>query len=1184
MQNYPLISNYTMKLYHRLFPVVGTVHRIAPILSFTLLPFTLSPLGVLAADSVSPEAWLQEQIRIGESAHRDDLVKESLYRLEKISPNAPETLAAQIRYALRQGDMTTATRQLEQLRKLQPDSDTYLSAKLEIELAQPEGKNKLQQARLLATGGQLAQAKAAYDELFSGKAPTLELAIEYWNVVKKIPGQRDYALQQMQVLQKRFPASNALSMSIAQLLFDEGKEQQAYQVLEKLAASPGGVSSAAELWYSKLKDIPASDRSVAQLQHFITLFEGQPEVADAREELVRQQTLLQDPRYRARVRGLEQVDSGGGRNAIPSLKQALSASPNDAELLIALGQAYARAGNSQQALAQFDKAKASNTAGVYASKLDSLIKTNRYWLIIDRADSALKNKQLDQAETLYRQASAIDGTDAQGLIGLGDVEMARNNVAAAESYYKQALRREPDSRSAVSSLVSLYEKQSPEKALSYIQSLPGYMKNRMRSSLNELTASSLKQQAEDLAAAGKPAEAETKYLQAQKMTPDDVWLTYRLAGVMRAQGKNAQADSLFSRAMLPHQQDADWIYAHSLYLSGSGREAQALAQLQTLGQAKWNDNIRELDTRLKTSQILQQAQQIRETEGEPAAIAWLTQQPASTRIDLTLADWAIEREDGQQAQEQYQKILAREPDNQDAQLSVIEAQITEGDLNAAKASLGALSIQPQASDIGTGRRLANAWSLVGDDERAGAILAQLKPTALQPSAEPSMDNARLLRDAAAFEEKTGHPDEALNDYRHAMTAYGITPSAEMDDETFTKSMRNNQQDDWLKRGIKSDAESLYKQQSTTVTLDHDYWGSSGTKGISDLTAHTTMLHIAFPLQRGTAFLRGDSVMMNAGSFSTDSSGVYKETFGTCREVGCSDDRSQKSNGVSVATGWQDDNWQVDIGTTPMGFEVVDWVGGVGYSNDWHNLGWTVTASRRPISSSLLSFGGAVDPYTGTKWGGVRKNGVQLDLSYDRGGPHGVWGNVAYHQLTGKNVADNQRMQAMAGYYYKVINENDRQVRVGLNTMWWHYQKDLSDYTLGQGGYYSPQQYLSFSLPLLYRERTENWSWELGGSVSMSHSSTDGSKRYPLQGLIPDSLPDKYATTDSSSSSGTGYTVRALVERRITSHWSVGAGVDIQQAKDYTPSHALIYVRYALEPWLGDMDLPPQPLTPYADFK
>lgn len=45
---------------------------------------------------------------------------------------------------------------------------------------------------------------------------------------------------------------------------------------------------------------------------------------------------------------------------------------------------------------------------------------------------------------------------------------------------------------------------------------------------------------------------------------------------------------------------------------------------------------------------------------------------------------------------------------------------------------------------------------------------------------------------------------------------------------------------------------------------------------------------------------------------------------------------------------------------------------------------------------------------------------------------------------------------MTGYYYKVINENNRRVTVGLNNMIWHYDKDLSGYTLGQGGYYSPQ--------------------------------------------------------------------------------------------------------------------------------
>jgi len=173
---------------------------------------------------------------------------------------------------------------------------------------------------------------------------------------------------------------------------------------------------------------------------------------------------------------------------------------------------------------------------------------------------------------------------------------------------------------------------------------------------------------------------------------------------------------------------------------------------------------------------------------------------------------------------------------------------------------------------------------------------------------------------------------------------------------------------------------------------------------------------------------------------------------------------------------------------------------------------------------------------------------------------------------------------MGGYYYKMINEDNRRATIGLNSMLWHYQKDLSGYTLGQGGYYSPQQYFSLAVPLNYRQRTDNWSWQVGGSVSWSRSSTSDQQRYPLQNLIPDSLPDKDAVEQGSSSSGFGYTAQALVERRVTSHWTIGAGVDIQQAKDYTPSHFLLYARYSLSGWQGDLDMPPQPLIPYADFK
>lgn len=104
-------------------------------------------------------------------------------------------------------------------------------------------------------------------------------------------------------------------------------------------------------------------------------------------------------------------------------------------------------------------------------------------------------------------------------------------------------------------------------------------------------------------------------------------------------------------------------------------------------------------------------------------------------------------------------------------------------------------------------------------------------------------------------------------------------------------------------------------------------------------------------------------------------------------------------------------------------------------------------------------------------------------------------------------------------------------------------------------------------------------------MSWSHSRTQTQARYPLLNLDPVRLLAARQRADGggSSSHGFGYTARALVERRVTSNWFVGAAVDIQQAKDYTPSHALLYVRYSAAGWQGDLDMPPQPLVPYADW-
>lgn len=1144
------------------------------------------PLFLLSAAqaAVSPEQWLLEQIRLGEATHRDDLVKQSLYRLELMDPDNPNVIAARLRLSLRQGDQQQAQQQLDRLAKLAPDSGAYRDAKTEMMLASPEGRQQLQQARLLAAAGRIPEAVEAYHTLFGGTTPpSLDLAVEYWRLVARQPGQRKQAIARLQTLNQQYPGSGSLRNTLANLLFDDGQSQAGFLVVHQMLADVGTRSDAADIWLAQIDKMPVSDASVAQLQSFLLEFTDGDDATKARQKLTQQQALLADPAFRARTRGLALVDNGKGAVAIPDLKRALAEKPDDGEVLGALGQAYARQGNRAKALQLLEQAAQADTAGYNNSKWQSLIKTNRYWLLIKQGDNALQARQLGLAERFYRQAQGVDNTDGYAPLGLGDVAVARNDDAAAERFYQRTLRLDPGNGSALRGLVKIYQRQSPDKALAYLNQLPRNQRNAMRDTLQRLQADALQQEAETLEKQQQWAQAADKLRQALALTPDDVWLTYHLAKDLREAGQPAQADALFRALAQKHPADPQQVYACALYLSGSDRDDAALAQLNTLPKGQWDDNIRELAQRLQLNGVLQKANALRATGHEQEAIAYLQQQPANTRIDLTLADWALAREDYDDAQSRYQRVAQREPENADARLGEVETFIAQGKLGEARAGLSALK-QPagETPSLNTARRVANAWSEVGDASRADPMFRDIARQALtQP---PGQDSALALRDVARYDVKQHQPQQALDVYRNAMVASQITPAVPRDNDTFTRLMRNNPADDWLKRGIRADAADLYRQQDVRITLDHDYWGSSGTKGYSDLTAQTTMLQADAPLYDGRTFLRTDYVQMDAGTFGGDGDGKYYDKFGTCAAQGCSGSNKQRANGASLAAGWSNDTWSADIGTTPLGFDVVDWVGGLSYSSDWNHIGWTVNAHRRPISSSQLSFSGRRDPNTGITWGGVRANGVSLSGSYDRGGANGVWGDLSADQLTGKNVADNNRVRLMGGYYYKLINEDNRRVSVGLSSMLWHYQKDLSGYTLGQGGYYSPQRYFSLAVPVNYRQRTENWSWDLGGSVSWSRSTTKDQKRYPLQNLVPDSYADKDAIETGSTSSGFGYTLRAVVERRLSAHWTLGAGVDIQEAKDYTPSHALLYVRYSMAGWEGDLDMPPQPLIPYADFK
>ncbi|EMV3550156.1 tetratricopeptide repeat protein, partial [Escherichia coli] len=470
---------------------------------------------------------------------------------------------------------------------------------------------------------------------------------------------------------------------------------------------------------------------------------------------------------------------------------------------------------------------------------------------------------------------------------------------AAERYYQQTLRMDSGNTNAVRGLANIYRQQSPEKAEAFIASLSASQRRSIDDIERSLQNDRLSQQAEALEKQGKWAQAAALQRQRLALDPGSVWITYRLSQDLWQAGQRSQADTLMRNLAQQKPNDPEQVYAYGLYLSGHDQDRAALAHINSLPRAQWSSNIQELVNRLQSDQVLETANRLRESGKEAEAEAMLRQQPPSSRIDLTLADWAQQRRDYTAARAAYQNVLTREPTNADAILGLTEVDIAAGDKAAARSQLAKLPATDNAS-LNTQRRVALAQAQLGDTAAAQQTFNKLIPQA--KSQPPSMESAMVLRDGAKFEAQAGDPTQALETYKDAMVASGVTTTRPQDNDTFTRLTRNDEKDDWLKRGVRSDAADLYRQQDLNVTLEHDYWGSSGTGGYSDLKAHTTMLQVDAPYSDGRMFFRSDFVNMNVGSFSTNADGKWDDNWGTCTLQDCSCNRSQSDSGASVAVG------------------------------------------------------------------------------------------------------------------------------------------------------------------------------------------------------------------------------------------------------------------------------------------
>jgi Flp pilus assembly protein TadD len=520
------------------------------------------------------------------------------------------------------------------------------------------------------------------------------------------------------------------------------------------------------------------------------------------------------------------------------------------------------------------------------------------------------------------------------------------------------------------------------------------------------------------------------------------------------------------------------------------------------------------------------------------------------------------------------------------------------------------AIEPQAL-----MSIAKAYRELGDDFRAKEVTQQAitqttsQESYLQRQIMGSLNDFNYSGDALylakkLIEKSPNDPElrylgaqvaSNFNETEQAQIWYAqtLSPNRTLSEkELYTSLSQIDEADDWYVNGAKRELIDEQNKDQAYIAMGVNFSGQISTQSEATLGAGLVPIEAYFPLWQGQGFVKIDPTTISAQTtrFDEQFAGSRYGQGALCIFTCAIEEISPKESGVDIGLGWQNKNWRLDIGTTPLGFLIEDIVWGVNYADDLGDFGYSLELEKRPVTSSVLSYAGLEDANTKEAWGGVRSTGLTANISHDLGGDWGFWSSADFTLYKGKNVKDNQRYRAMAGTYYRVISNQKREFTVGASLLHWAYKYNLSEETWGHGGYYSPQNYLGVSVPFSYDARWGNdFVYRLKTGVSYSQTKTQAIDFFPNDPNLQEEAFVRQLETgvnpafEGDTSSGVSYNLEGSFEYRITPHWFFGGYVAIDRSDFYEPNFGQLYIRYYFNPVYGTLEFPGTPITPYANF-
>lgn len=272
-----------------------------------------------------------------------------------------------------------------------------------------------------------------------------------------------------------------------------------------------------------------------------------------------------------------------------------------------------------------------------------------------------------------------------------------------------------------------------------------------------------------------------------------------------------------------------------------------------------------------------------------------------------------------------------------------------------------------------------------------------------------------------------------------------------------------------------------------------------------------------------------------------------------------------------------------LGLTPTGGVISSApVGNLGFVQQLGRGSWGAELFSEPVRETILSYTGIVDPYTGQSWGRVRRSGI-LVRGYTATERWNVTGGLQAAHLGGENVANNQSLKLNLGVATNLASRDSDllpaldYLTVGPNFSYESYRKNLGQFTLGHGGYFSPQRVIMLGVTgqFLTQEARQQM---IRGSVSAGRfkMNTAASPCFPLGAVLPLN-PGCVNGYTASSGTGNSYSVEAMWVRRLSNYLQLGGAVIWRRSPQYNDRSSLIFLRYLFDPRpvVMSSDLPEQ---------